>query len=188
MNDLVEPAWSRRLASALQAADRRATTLARGLGAAHLNWRPEAGEWSVGQCIEHLHNANETYTRAIAPALAGREAPVDEIRLGGLGGWFIRHYIDAVPDTKRAQAPKKIKPGAQVDVSILERFLESNGRVRDLMRRAAHYDVNRIRFPNPYVPILRFTVGTGFEVLTRHQNRHLAQAERIRSAPGFPEG
>ena len=180
--------WSERLAAALEESDRRAELLARRLTAAQLNWRPDAGKWSVGQCIEHLHHANETYARAIVPVLKGREAPVEEIRLGGLGRWFIRHYIDVVPDTFRAQAPKKIKPSHEVDARVLDRFLESNRRVRALVQRASRYDVNRIRFPNPYVPILRFTVGTGLEVLTRHQDRHLVQAERIRAAPGFPEG
>jgi len=178
--------WSDRLSTSLEESNRRAQAVVQGLTTGKLNWRPRAGEWSVGQCIEHLHNANETYAGAIAPVLKGPETPVDEIRLGGLGRWFIRHYIDAVPDTKRAKAPKKIKPHHDVDVSVLERFLESNRRVRALVQEASRYDVNRIRFQNPFVPILFFTVGTGLTVLTLHKNRHLVQAERIRNAPGFP--
>lgn len=48
------------------------------------------------------------------------------------------------------------------------------------------YDVNPIRFKNPFIPGLRFSVGTGPEVLTRHERRHLLQAERIRESPEFP--
>src|SRR2546430_4319296 len=40
----------------------------------------------------------------------------------------------------------------------------------------------RSRFKNPFVRIIRFTVGTGLEVLWRHERRHLLQAERIRAA------
>jgi len=48
------------------------------------------------------------------------------------------------------------------------------------------YDVNRIRFKNPFVPLIRFTVGTGLEIVSQHESRHLLQAERIRESPGFP--
>jgi hypothetical protein len=48
------------------------------------------------------------------------------------------------------------------------------------------YDVNRIRFRNPFIPVLRFTVGTGLEILSNHQRRHLLQAERVRESLEFP--
>jgi hypothetical protein len=32
---------------------------------------------------------------------------------------------------------------------------------------------------NPFVPLVRFTVGTGVEIVWRHQHRHLLQAERV---------
>jgi hypothetical protein len=42
------------------------------------------------------------------------------------------------------------------------------------------------RFKNPFIPVLRFTVGTGLEILAKHERRHLLQAERIRDSPEFP--
>jgi hypothetical protein len=77
-------------------------------------------------------------------------------------------------------------PIATVDATILDRFLASNDAARALVERASGYDVNRIRFQNPFVPVIFFTVATGLEVLWRHQRRHLLQAERIRQSPGFP--
>ena len=51
--------------------------------------------------------------------------------------------------------------------------------MRELVARASAYDVNRIRFKNPFTPLLRFTVGTGLEIVTQHQSRHLLQAEVV---------
>jgi hypothetical protein len=65
-------------------------------------------------------------------------------------------------------------------------LLRSNDSARELIRRASAYDVNRIRFANPFVPLVRFTVGTGVEVIWKHQRRHLAQAERILKSAAFP--
>jgi hypothetical protein len=182
-----EPAWSRRLISELEAADARAISLAQGLTSEQLNWRARPGEWSIGQCLEHLWIANQVYLPAIAAALADRpRGTAAEITPGWFGRWFIRSYIEPSAETKRAKAPKKITPSADVDPTILDRFLESNQRVRELVMRAATYDVNRIRFKNPFIPLIWFTVGTGLEITSRHERRHLLQAERVRASAGFP--
>jgi hypothetical protein len=173
--------------SELQAADARASALAKTLTSMQLNWKPRPDVWSIGQCLEHLCVANEVYLPPISDALQGRDpAPVQEIRPGWLGRWFIRNYIEPSSETKRARAPKKIAPGTRIESSILERFLRSNEAARDVVRGAALYDVNRIRFKNPFIPALRFSVGTGLEVLAAHERRHLLQAARVRESSDFP--
>ncbi|HEX5215835.1 MAG TPA: DinB family protein [Vicinamibacterales bacterium] len=154
---------------------------------AELNWRPSPSEWSVGQCLEHLFITNEVYLPPMARALDGHAPapqPAAAITPGWFGRYFIRNYID--PETQRApkKAPSKIVPSHRVDADILAKFLRSNDAARDLVRRASAYDVNRIRFKNPFVAGIRFTVGTGVEIVWRHQRRHLLQAERVRAV--FP--
>jgi hypothetical protein len=181
------PSWRVRLLSALDESDASATALAKGLTAPQLNWNPGPGVWSIGQCIDHLCVANDVYLPAMSAALARRpHAVVNEIIPGWFGRWFIRKYIDPSPGTRRARAPRKITPRAAVDPYILDRFLATNQEVREFIVRASHHDVNRIRFSNPFVPLLRFTVGTGLEILTTHQRRHLLQAERVRALTQFP--
>ena len=142
----------------------------------------------MGQCLQHLYAANEVLLPAIANALNDRSlSPVQDITPGWLGRWFIRTYIEPSSRSKRARAPGKIAPARQIDPSVLELFLQSNDVARDLVRRAGAYNVNRVRYRNPFVPLLRFTVGTGLEIVWRHQRRHLLQAERIRQVPTFPQ-
>jgi HEAT repeat protein len=181
------PAWAGRLIDELHAADRRANDLARTLSAGQINWSPAPGVWSIAQCLEHLRAANDVYLPPMAKALDGRSpSPVDAITPGWFGRWFIRNFIEPSPQTRKARAPRKATPGDQVAPGILDRFLRSNDRVRDLVRRASACDVNRIRFVNPFVPLIRFTVGTGLEITSRHERRHLLQAEGVRKSPQFP--
>jgi hypothetical protein len=181
------PAWSVRLIDELNTIHRRANDLALGLSPEQLNWKPAEDLWSVGQCLQHLYVANDVYLPAIANALDDRPpSPVQDITPGWLGRWFIRNYIEPSSRGKRARAPRKIAPAQQVDPSILDLFLRSNDAARDLVCRAGAYDINRIRFRNPFVPLLRFTVGTGLEIVWRHQRRHLLQAERIKQTATFP--
>ena len=185
--DETSPPWCLRLISEFNAADERAIALARGLSRQQLNWKPHPAEWSIGQCLEHLRVSNEVYCPAISNSLKGHQlAMVQEIRPGWFGQWFIRNYIETSSETKR-RAPKKIRPVAEVEPSILDRFLVSNHNARELVYRARNYDVNRIRFTNPFIPAIRFTVGTGLEILSKHERRHLLQTERIRKSPEFPE-
>jgi hypothetical protein len=181
------PAWCRRLISEFDAADERAIGIAETLTSSQLNWKRNPSEWSVGQCLEHLAVANEVYLRAIADSLTDcPHAVVEDITPGWFARWFIRTYIEPSPRSRRARAPAKIAPGATVDPSVLERFLESNDQAREVVHRAGRVDVNRIRFRNPFVPLVRFTVGTGLEIIAKHQRRHLLQAERIRASPELP--
>ena len=182
------PAWSVRLIDELDTTDRRANDLARGLSPEQLNWKPAEDLWSVGQCLQHLYAANEVYLPAIANALDDRPpSPVQDITPGWFGRWFIRTYIEPSPRGKRARAPRTIAPAQHIDPSVLDLFLRSNDVARDLVRRAGAYNINRIRFANPFIPLLRFTVGTGLEIVWRHQRRHLLQAERITQATTFPQ-
>jgi hypothetical protein len=183
----VLPAWAVRLMSELDAADETAKELVTGLTPDQLNWQPGLNSWSVGQCLEHLCKTNEAYFPAISSSLLGKpSSPVSEITPGWFGRWFISSYVEASPTTRRAAAPKMIVPSARVESSVLDRFLRSNQSARELVRHASNCDVNRIRFRNPFIPIIRFTVGTGLEIVSKHERRHLLQAGRAKGSSGFP--
>jgi hypothetical protein len=115
-----------------------------------------------------------------------RPSPVEDVVLGPFSRWFIRNYIAPSTTGTRARAPRKIGPTADVDTTVLDDFLRSNEDARVLIARASGYDVNRIRFRNPFIPLLRFTIGAGVEIVSKHESRHLLQAERVRQSPGFP--
>ena len=181
------PSWSIGLIAELDAADQTAKDLVLGLTPEQLNWQPVPSAWSVGQCVEHLCLTNEIYLPAISGSLAGKPvSAVQEITPGWFARWFIRSYIEPSTETKHARAPKKIVPSTRVEPSVLDRFLRGNQAVREIVCYAANYDVNEVRFRNPFIPVLRFTVGTGLQIVSRHQRRHLLQAERVKQSVNFP--
>ena len=185
--ETLAPAWSIRLAFELSANDQTAQTLAAGLTDGQLNWQPAPGSWSVGQCLEHLCITNEVYLTSISAALKEKpDSPVEQITPGRFGRWFIRSFAEPSPNSKRVPAPPKIRPAAHVDLAVLDRFLSGNKSCRELILRARGKNVNHIRFWNPFVLGVRFTVGTGLEIIASHERRHLLQAERVRDSVNFP--
>ena len=181
------PGDIRALEEAYLAADRDARELVRGLSAELGAWRPEPGSWSVAECLDHLATANRVYLQAMRttaePALTQgrrRRAPA---RPGLLGGWFVRSLEPPAKSSNKRKAPGKIRPRVSpaLDDAFVQ-FLASQDDVRAFLHRYADIDLNGVRFPNPFVRGIRFSLATGLNVIAAHNRRHLWQAWRVRQA------
>lgn len=174
---------------ALDDNDRKAEALTRDLSDERFNWRPDGRSWSIAQCLDHLNVASRVYLVPIREALqearkagAVRKAP---IRPGFFGRWFVANLEP--PPKRRLPAPKKIVPAASKDkAEVMAEWQRAQDQVRDLLREAAGLDLNRTRFVNPFISLIRFSAGTGFQVIAAHQRRHLWQAEQVKANPRFP--
>jgi hypothetical protein len=78
-------------------------------------------------------------------------------------------------------APKIIRPRSGPALAdALARFLESHEAVLGFLRRNADLDLTHVRFVNPFVRGVRFSLATGLHVIAAHDRRHLWQAWRVR--------
>jgi hypothetical protein len=166
----------------LEASDLEARALIAELDEERFNWRPDEHSWSVAQCLDHLNVGNRLYIEPLRDALevarrkgASRRGPIE---LRGLGGWFVRAMEP--PPRRRLPAPRKIVPALRRSrAEVGEEWSRLQVQVRDLLYEAAPWDLNRTRFVNPFLPLVRFTVGAGLSVIDAHERRHLWQARRI---------
>jgi hypothetical protein len=168
---------------------RTAETLVRDFSEAQLQWRPDERSWSIAQCLDHLAVANRAYLGPMREALTESQRRGSRRRGPIQPGWFSRWFIQTLepPPRRKLPAPSKIVPALGKNGAQVKRdFFAAQSEALELLQEAAAVDLNRARFANPFVPLLRFTVGTGFLVIVAHERRHLWQAERIRQRPGFP--
>lgn len=178
----------RRILDELETNERRAQALVADLDDASLNWRPDDRSWSTAQCLDHLNVANRVYLEAMRPAIEearrqerARRGPV---RPGWLERWFVATLEP--PPKRKLPAPKKIIPAFRGEKeALLTEFRRLHAEAAALLRDGAGLDLG-VRFPNPFIPLIRFTVWTGFLVIPTHERRHLWQAEQLRQRPGFP--
>lgn len=179
------PADIRALDAQLATTGEDAAAVVAGLSEEAGAWRPAAGVWSVAECLDHLATADRVYLAAMSPAAARaraagrwRRGPATP---GPIGGWFARMLEPPARPLRKAKAPRKIQPrrapplaAAYADFSAAHRdaiaFLHEN----------ADLDLARIRFPNPFVPGVRFSLATGLHVIASHERRHLWQAWNVR--------
>jgi DinB superfamily len=175
------------LEAGFDAAVRDARALVADLAEAVGEWKADADSWSVAECLDHLATANEVYLNAMRPvaerALArGRRRRGPAIP-GFVGRWFVKTLEPPVKPGFKMRAPRKIRPRSApaLDAAAV-RFFASHTEVRAFLGRYADVDLTGVRFPNPFIPGVRFSLATGLHVIAAHERRHLWQAWRVRRA------
>lgn len=175
------------LEDALHALEREARALAAGLTEEQGTWRAQRDSWSIAECLDHLATANEVYVRAMEPAAArareqGRRRRGPALP-GVIGRWFVRSLEPPVKPAFRGKAPKLIRPRSSPPLAdALRRFLESQNLPRIFLQKYPDIDLASVRFRNPFVRGVRFSLATGLHVIVAHERRHLWQAKRVRDA------
>jgi DinB family protein len=177
------------LQAAFDAAERDARTLVDGLTEDLGTWRDEPGSWSVAECLDHLAQGNRSYLRAMEPAAQQARARGRMRRgpatAGPFGRWLAGTFEPPVKRRYKMRAPRSIRPrpGPALRDAAAE-FFASQDELRAFLRRHADLDLARVRFPNPFVSVFRFSLASGLHVLAAHERRHLWQAWRVRHAAG----
>jgi hypothetical protein len=181
------PADIHDLEEQLDVAERDAQALVQGLTEQQGAWRAEPGSWSVAECLDHLATANRVYLQAMGGA-AVRARAAGRLRRGPavpgfIGRWFVRMLEPPVQPRFKGKAPRAIRPRtAPTLADAFTAFMSSQQQVRAFLRAGADLDLTGVRFPNPFVRGVRFSLATGFNVIVAHERRHLWQAGRVRQA------
>jgi hypothetical protein len=182
-----QPADLVALEDAYDAAERDARALTGGLSEELGTWRSHPGSWTIAECLDHLATANRVYLEAMRPAaeraLTEGRTRRGPARPGLIGGWFVKTLEPPVKARSKLRAPQKIQPRrAPALGDAMAQFLASQDEVRAFLRRYADIDLNAVRFPNPFIRGIRFSIATGLHVIAAHERRHLWQAWRVRQA------
>jgi hypothetical protein len=159
-----------------------------GLGEAQLGWKPPGGGWSVGQVLEHVVIAAESYVTTMRPIIYRPGAPV--AKLGehewdpSLAGSLL---VASFKSKRRFPAPRIWRVDGDPRPGLSRAFLDQQATLLKLLRAAADLDWTRIRFSSPVSPMIRLNLGDGFAITVVHGQRHALQMERLREMRGFPQ-
>ena len=175
----------RTLDDAFVAVHKDLQSLIANLTEAQATWRPHPSAWCVSECLDHLALTNRIYLVSMEPvATAARRA--NKLRRrpalpGFLGGWFVRSLEP--PSKMKAKSPKNIQPRTAPSLAdAAAAFLASHAAAQTFLRANADLDLASIRFPNPFIKGLRFSLATGLHAIPAHERRHLHQARAVLTA------
>ena len=175
------------LDEAFDAVDRDTRVLVEGLSEALGTWRAQPGSWSVAQCLDHLATGNRVYLAAMTPPAERARAEGRRRRRpatpGAIGGFFVRMLEPPVTTRNTMRSPGAIRPRPSPSLAeTAASFLDTQEDVHAFLRTYAAIDLAGVRFVNPFIPVVRFSLATGLHVLAAHARRHLWQAWRTRRA------
>jgi hypothetical protein len=179
------PADIKALDEGLEAQERETQAVAAGLTETAGGWRPREDAWSVAECFDHLATSNHVYLVTMREA-AARARQNGRMRRGpatpGLfGGMFVRSLEPPPSRFSKVKAPRKIQPRTAPPLSdALGALVASQHDARAFLREHADLDLAGVRFVNPFIPGVRFSLATGLHVIVTHQKRHLWQARNVR--------
>jgi hypothetical protein len=161
----------------------QARQLTEGLNEERFNWRPQAGQWSIEECLAHLLIAGNWEIRAIEDAIGHAKAH----RVTGAGpfryGPFERLIVRKTepPVKRKFTAPKHFRPlHGQPVTAVLPSFLHLQSQLTLLAQSAEGLDLARIKVPTPISRLIRLSLGMTFAQVAAHERRHLEQAWRVR--------
>jgi hypothetical protein len=161
-----------------------AQRLCAGLTEEQFGWRPKPGKWSIAENLAHLNLTTQVFMpsvdRAIENARRDGLLASGPFELGVLGQLFV-WYVEPPPKIK-GPAPKLVKPVLQGSASdALPQFLRSQELAMKRVDAAEGLDCARVKFRSPLSGIVKMNLISFFAVMTGHQRRHLAQAEKIKA-------
>jgi len=174
------------LLTALDANARAARTLVEGLSEENGRWRPAPDAWSIAECLDHLAVANRVYIEAMREPAALARAAGRLRRAPALPGFLGRLFVNSLePPAKsrtKRKAPSTIRPRESPGLrDAFDAFIASQEPVRAFLREYANIDLVGVRFRNPFIGLIHFSLATGLHVIAAHERRHLWQATQVRA-------
>ena len=168
------------LLAAMHALDDRAAALEAAVDGAPLDWQPPSGGWSVGQVLEHLCVANDSYLVELRRVLggAGSSAPsgggADATWRPSLAGRFLARSMES---PRKLPAPKMWQPSPSPRPNVIAEFLVRQREIEALIERSRGVEWRRARLASPVSGLIRMNIGDAFTILVRHAERHFRQIE-----------
>lgn len=160
-----------------------------GLNREQLNWQRRDDEWSVAQCFEHLIKINATYFPQLQRVADGSHQNTWRGRLPWLARMFGSLVLGAVkPEAPRKlKAARKVRPSSSaIDPDIVDRFVAHQQDVIERMKQTGSRDLSAAVIISPLASFAFYSVLDAFRIIVTHERRHMAQADRVTKAEGFP--
>jgi hypothetical protein len=158
------------------------------LTTSQLNWKPSPDRWSVGQCFDHLLNANKGYLPIIDSVLAGKKRTLLE-RLPvfpGLAGKLVLKSVEPAT-SRKLKAPKRFEPTrSNISSRVIDDFVDQQRQIVEKMKGTEHLDPEKIVITSPAIAAIPYSLMDAYRIIVAHEHRHFQQAKRVTEERGFP--
>lgn len=153
-----------------------------GLNHEKMNWKPNAGTWSIAQNIDHLIVTNKTYFPIIESVRKGTYTPPLISKVGFIVSIIGNVVLKAVhPDRK-----KKIKTfsiweptKSEIPYGILQKFQSHQSELKQLIESSKDLIDKGVVISSPANRNIVYKLEKAFEIIVTHEQRHFKQAKEV---------
>lgn len=141
-----------------------------------LNMPPAPNTWNCGQVIDHLIVSNTGYLGNMQTAIEGatRSKENPEIAYSFIGKQVIKN---AGPNGN-FPVPRGMEPRLGIiELDLIERWKRDMDVLGALAKMSVGINLNKVKFPNPIMKLMKMRLSDGFEILAEHTERHVRQIE-----------
>lgn len=152
------------------------------LNADQLNWKPNAQQWSIAQCIHHLIVVNESYYPVLDQIRSKTYYTPRYGKIGFLTKFFGKTVLAAVqPDRRKKMKTFPIwEPAISlVRSDILDQFEKHQQELKQLIASSVDLLEEGSVISSPANRMIVYKLETAFDIIVAHEKRHLEQAREV---------
>lgn len=171
----------------LKSAQARVRALSDTLPESAWNKRPGPDRWSAAECVEHLNITSRAYLPLLRDAFArageARRTPTRHYQRDALG-WFMSmmigpiHHLGKLRVVPIKTLPKFVPKAGRSRAEVLSDFVRLQGDLISLIQRADGLPIDDVKIVSPFGERMRYNSYSALVIVSRHQHRHLQQAEK----------
>ena len=145
-----------------------------------LNWKSSPDSWSVLECLEHLNRYGDYYIPEIEKRItASTHGPSKIFKSDWLGNYFAKTMLPKEKLNKMKTFKSMDPNGSSLDKGVLTKFIAQQQSLIQLLTLASQADLSKTKTGISISKWIKLRLGDTFRVVIYHNQRHMAQAERV---------
>lgn len=149
----------------------------------NLNWKEKKDTWSILECLEHLNLYGNFYTPEITKQIEkAKTIATKNFRSGLLGNYFAKMMLPGKKSNKMKTFEDKDPINTTLDKTVIDHFIAHQEALLNLLNLSMQVDLNKTKTAISISKFIKLKLGDTFRVVIYHNDRHIAQANKIVSA------
>ena len=145
-----------------------------------LNWKKSPESWSVLECLEHLNRYGDYYIPEIEKQIeSSHHLSREKFKSGWLGNYFAESMLPKEKLNKMKTFKTMDPKGSTLDMASVHKFMDQQKAMINLLDKASGVDISKTKTGISISKWIKLRLGDTFRVVIYHNQRHLAQAERV---------
>lgn len=145
-----------------------------------LTRKENQNSWSVLECLEHLNLYGDFYLPEMNSKITqSKSVSENTFKSGWLGGYFAKSMLPKDKLNKMKTFKDKNPLNAKLDKSVIDKFLNQQLQLLDLLNRARKVNLNSVRISTSISKLIKLKLGDTFMFYVNHMIRHMKQIERV---------